>query len=441
MQEAVAVVEPATGQPAGTRVRFGVRRMAFWLAVVTYLDRVCIATAAPFIMADLGLTLVEMGLVFSAFTLAYSLFEVPSGWLGDRLGPRRVLTRIVLWWSAFTMLTGAAQGLRSLVVIRFLFGAGEAGAFPNAVRSFATWFPAHERGMANGVLFFGSRLGGALTAPLALVLVRSWGWRRAFVAFGAIGVVWALAWYRWYRDRPADHPDVDAAEVAWIQQGQSLSGALRAADQAGSEAASAAPTPWARLLASPNLYAICAMYFAFGYGLYFYFTWLPTYLVQELGFSAVAGGAFSSLPFVLAGVANLAGGWTTDRLSRTAGLRHARSTLGAASFFASAVLTLAAVLIGPPVAKALLLAFALASADFALGACWAVCLDVGASHAGVVTGFMNTFGNLGGLVGPLVVGYMVERWASWTYPFYITAAVYVMGAAAWLAVNPHRRIL
>jgi nitrate/nitrite transporter NarK len=183
------------------------------------------------------------------------------------------------------------------------------------------------------------------------------------------------------------------------------------------------------------------MYFAFGYGLYFYFTWLPTYLVQELGFSTITGGAFSSLPFVLAGAANLAGGWTTDRLSRTSGLRHARSTLGATSFFASALLTLGAVLIGPPVAKALLLAFALASADFALGACWAVCLDVGATHAGVVTGFMNTFGNLGGLVGPLVVGYMVERWTSWTYPFYITAAVYVMGAMAWLAVNPNRRIL
>src|SRR5687767_15739580 len=181
-----------------SRVRLRVLGFAFALTAITYLDRICISAAAPFIMRDLSLTALEMSFVFSAFTLAYSVFEVPSGWLGDVKGPRRVLTRIVLWWSAYTMLTGAAQGLRSLVVIRFLFGAGEAGAFPNMARSFATWFPARERGMANGVLFFGSRLGGALTAPLALVLVRAWGWRLAFVAFGAVGVLWALVWYRRY---------------------------------------------------------------------------------------------------------------------------------------------------------------------------------------------------------------------------------------------------
>src|SRR5687767_9673073 len=224
--------------------------MAFWLAVVTYLDRVCIATAAPFIMADLGLTLVEMGLVFSAFTLAYSLFEVPSGWLGDRLGPRRVLTRIVLWWSAFTMLTGAAQGLRSLVAIRFLFGAGEAGAFPNAERSFSQWFPARERGMANGVLFFGSRLGGAITAPLALPLIQRWGWRASFLVFGAVGIVWAIVWYRSYRDRPEEHPDVGPEELAWIRQDRRAT----PNDQLPtSDEASPAATPWRALLTSPNL--------------------------------------------------------------------------------------------------------------------------------------------------------------------------------------------
>lgn len=404
-------------------------RLAFSLAIVTYLDRVCIAIAAPFMMRELGLTLTDMSLVFGAFTLAYSLFEIPSGWLGDTIGPRRVLTRIVLWWSAFTALTGVAQGFRSLVAIRFLFGAGEAGAFPNAVRSFAAWFPARERGMANGVLFFGSRLGGALTAPLALLIIRQWGWRAAFSAFGALGLVWAAVWYRTYRDSPAEHPDVNETERAWIAQ-----------DSSHGESARAGATPWRRLLGSRNLHAICLMYFAFGYGLYFYFTWLPTYLIRELGFSLLAGGVFAALPFLLAGMANLAGGWSTDALARTHGLRTARGRLGAASFATCAVLVLASTLVAAPVAKALCLAFALASADFALGACWSVCLDVGAAHAGVVTGFMNTFGNLGGLVGPLVVGYMVDRWHSWTFPFYVTAAVYVVGALAWLAIDPDRRI-
>src|SRR6185295_3637260 len=152
--------------PRGSRVRYRVLWMAFLLAIITFLDRVCISIAAPYMMDDLGLTMVQMSLVFSAFTLAYSLFEVPSGWLGDVMGPRRVLTRIVLWWSAFTMLTGAVQGNRSLLVVRFLFGAGEAGAFPNIMRAFARWFPLVERGRASGIMFLGSRLGGMLSIPL-----------------------------------------------------------------------------------------------------------------------------------------------------------------------------------------------------------------------------------------------------------------------------------
>jgi sugar phosphate permease len=410
-----------------TGVRYRVLRLAFFLAIVTYLDRVCISIAAPFIMQDLGLTLVQMSTVFGAFTLAYSLFEVPSGWLGDVIGPRRVLTRIVLWWSAFTMLTGAAQGLRSLVAIRFLFGAGEAGAFPNAVRSFSQWFPARERGMANGVLFLGSRLGGAITAPIALLLIQRWGWRLSFVVFGMFGIVWAIAWYRSYRDRPAEHSGVDRDELRWIGQD-------------GEQPDTHEPTPWKRLLSSPNLYAICAMYFTFGYGLYFYFTWLPTYLIRELRFSMIAGGFFSSLPFLLAGAANITGGWCTDALARTRGLRAARVSLGFTAFSLCAALILGSILVAAPVGKALLLALALASADFALSACWAVCLDVAPRHAGVVTGFMNTFGNLGGLVGPFVVGVMVDRLGSWTLPLYVTAGVYLAGALAWLAINPDRRI-
>ena len=280
-----------------SRARGGVLTFAFLLAVVTYLDRICISAAAPFIMQDLQLTVLQMSVVFSAFTLAYSLFEIPSGWLGDVRGPRRVLTRIVLWWSGFTMLTGAARGFTSLVSIRFLFGGGEAGAFPNIARSFSRWFPASERGQANGILFLGSRVGGMLSAPVALFIIARWGWRASFAAFGTLGLAWAASWYAWYRDSPADHPAVNAEELAWIQQ-----------DASSHRDDGETATPWRRLLASRNLWAICAMYFAFGYGLYFYFTWLPTYLIRELGFSVMSGGLFAALPFVLAGMADLFGG-------------------------------------------------------------------------------------------------------------------------------------
>lgn len=422
---------------------------AFSLAGVTYLDRICISAAAPTIMADLQLTVWQMSLVFSAFTLAYSLFEVPSGWLGGVWGPRRVLTRIVVWWSAFTMLTGVAWSLASLMIVRFLFGAGEAGAFPNASVVFARWFPARERGYANGVLFLGSRLGGAVAPLLALLVIQRLGWRMSFVAFGAAGLLWAAAWAWWFRDDPADHPGVSAEELAWIRQtpsaGPATAAGLRdtSSEEAGSTGVSrtAERVPWAALRRSRNLYAICGMYFAFGYGLYFYFTWLPTYLIQVLGFSALAGGIFSGLPFVLAGMANVLGGRLTDRLARSRGLWLARSGLGSVSFATCGLLVLLSTVVTAPAPKAVLLALALAAADFGLAACWAVCLDVGARHAGVVTGFMNTTGNLGGFVGPLVVGYVVQVWGSWTIPFYVTAVIYFMGAACWLLVDPDELIV
>jgi MFS family permease len=418
-----------------SRARAGVLLFAFLLAVVTYLDRVCISAAAPFISDELHLTTIEMGKVLSAFALAYSLFEIPSGWLVDVIGPRRVLTRIVLWWSGFTMLTGAATGYQSLIATRFLFGAGEAGAFPSMSRGLSRWFPLRERGKANGVMFFGSRVGGMLSVPVALLLIDRWGWRLSFVIVGAVGLVWAAAWFAWYRDRPSDHPAVSASELAWIQQD-----VVGWGGQVGRPGRHST-TPWRALLGSPNLYAICAMYFTYGYGLYFYFTWLPTYLIRVLGFSSDDAGLLAGLPFLFAGIANLAGGWLTDVLARRRGLRTARCGLGSASFLAGGILTFASTLVPQPIAKAVLLALALGSVDLALSACWAVCLDIGGDHAGVVTGCMNTFSNLGGVLTPLVVAYSVDRWQSWTFPFYVTAVVYATGALIWLAIDPHKAIV
>ena len=420
-----------------SRARFSVLAFAFALTAITYLDRICISAAAPFIMRDLSLSALEMSFVFSAFTLAYSLFEVPSGWLGDTRGPHRVLTRIVLWWSAFTMLTGLAQGFRSLMVIRFLFGAGEAGAFPNVSRSLSRWFPIRERGRAQGVALLGSRVGGMLSVPLALLVINAWGWRVSFVIFGLTGVVWAIAWRAWYRDRPEDHPAITPGELAWIQQDlppQALG------TRETSARPSSSPVPWRALLTSRNLYAICVMYFAFGYGLYFYFTWLPTYLIQELGFSTLAGGAFAALPFLLAGMADVSGGWLTDRLSHRFGLRAGRCYLGFTAFLTCGLLLFISTVAAGAVTKAVLLALALASADFGLSAAWSVCLDIAPDHGGVMTGAMNTLGNLGGLFGPIVVGFAIDRWHSWTIPFYIAAVIYVVGALAWLVIDPERTL-
>lgn len=416
------------------RIR-GARRtvlsFAFSLAVITYLDRVCISAAAPFIMRELGLSLFQMSLVFGAFTLAYSIFEVPTGWMGDVFGARKVLTRIVLWWSAFTMLTATASSYLSLVVIRFLFGAGEAGAFPNMSRAFSQWFPPVERGKANGILFLGSRLGGALAPALALLIIRHWGWRVSFCVFGATGIFWALAWYLWYRDDPSQHPQVREDELSWIRQGE----LPRPESDSGQTA-----VPWRKILTSRNLHAICLMYFAFGYGLYFGFTWLPTYLIRVLDFTVLQGGFLAGLPFLLAGGADVLGGWLTDRLAGSHGLKVARCGLGFLSFTGSALLLFLSTQAQGRVGKALLIALALASADLALSACWSVCLDVGKSYAGIITGFMNTFANLGGFLGPIVVGLAVERYHSWTIPFHIAAVIYAIGALAWLAVDPNQRL-
>jgi len=410
-------------RPAHSRVRTRVLGFAFFLTVITYLDRVCISTAAPFIMDELRLTPPEMGLVFSAFTLSYSLFEMPSGRMGDVSGPRRVLTRIVLWWSGFTMLTAAATSRATLMAIRFLFGAGEAGAFPNMARALSEWFPSRERGRANSVMFFGSRVGGMLSAPIAFFLIRSVGWRASFIGFGCFGIVWAAAWHTWFRDRPSEDPGVSVEELAAIEKGRG-------------PRQPAPAVPWLAFATNRNLQTICAMYFTYAYGLYFYFSWLPTYLTTNLHLSTTSAWVFSGLPFFFAGLANLAGGWLTDALAERRGLYVARCWLGCAGFLTAAGFVLAAAIVPQPIAKALLLALALGAVDLSLGACWAVCLDVGAEHAGVVTGAMNTFGNIGGVLTPIVAGVIVGRTGSWSLVLYVTAALYTFGGLAWLAIDP-----
>jgi MFS family permease len=408
-----------------TRARYTLLRYAFALSVITYLDRACIATAAGSIRDELGLDAIRMGWVFSAFTLAYAIFEIPSGWLGDTTGPRKVLTRIVLWWSAFTMATGLAWNYSSLLAFRFLFGAGEAGAFPNVSKSFSNWFPEKERGRAHGILFMATRLGGALAPPLVIALIAKAGWRASFFVFGTLGIFWSAAWWKWFRDDPAKHPAVNAAELEIIQQGR--------------EAYKSHTIEWERLL-SMNLLYVCLTYFAFGYGLYFYLTWLPTYLREARGFSVDTASALSSVVLLSGAAASMLGGLWTDRWSKKYGLRAGRCGVASISLIVSGSALATASWIGSPLSAALLIAVAAGIADLSITPAWAVCHDIGGEYAGTVTGCMNTFANVGGVIAPLVMGYAVGRLNSWTVPILITAALYVGGGLVALLINPNEQL-
>ena len=425
------MVHPAPVSRA-TSARSKVLILLFVLITITYLDRLCIAAAAPAIIQEFHFSKVQMGYVFSAFTLAYALFEIPSGWLGDYIGTRKALTRIVLWWSAFTMLTGATVGFVSLISVRLLFGAGEAGAFPNTARSISRWFPAPQQGRALGLAFIGQAVGASIATPLVFMLVQWQSWRLTFVEFGALGVLWSAVWYQWFRDLPEEHPSVNVQELKLIRADQLDARHLEHTRHA----------PWKILLRSKNLACICAMYFAYGYGLYFYITWLPIYLLKGRGFSAAYAGFFSALPWVACGFGLWLGAWTTDWLvKRTGSLKLGRCGVGAFGLAMSGFALLGVASAENRILAASLIAVA-ASFQLVSGVpAWSVCLDVGRRNAGVVTGFMNTVGNLGGTLAPIVTGYTVERWESWTIPFYATASVLALGVVMWLLVDPQRSVI
>lgn len=421
----------STENMIATRARYTTLWLVFALTVITYLDRLSISAAMPSIAREFNLTPDQQGWIFSAFTIAYAAFEIPGGWLGDRFGARLALTRVVLWWSAFTALTGAAFGFWPLLAIRFLFGAGEAGAFPNIARAVSRWFPQREQGRAMSVSFVGLAIGSAMTAPLVFTLLEWQSWRWVFVECGVIGVLWCVAWHRWFRNLPEEHPSVNEAELKLIR-----------ADRNERELDESHRIPWKTLLTSANLAFICLMYFAYAYGLYFYITWLPTYLLKARGFSTGSTKWLAAAPWLVSAPALLIGGWATDWLARRTGnLKLARCGLGVFGYAASAITLVAVARVEDNRTAALLLALALGLQMITASAAWSVCLDVGRKYAGVVTGCMNTVGNVGGAIAPLVVGYAVKTWGSWTLPFYVMAAVFVFGVVMWLMVDPRKSVL
>jgi ACS family glucarate transporter-like MFS transporter len=416
--------EPS-GRPVNpTHARRTVTIFAVALAIITYIDRVCIAQAAPAMRREMGLTAIEMGWAFTTFTWAYAMFEVPGGWLGDKIGARRVLMRIVLWWSFFTAATGWVWNLTSLLVTRALFGVGEAGAFPNLTRAFTTWLPAVERERAQAILWMSARWGGAFTPLLVAFILDVVSWRRAFEIFGALGVVWAVWFFKWYRDDPSTHPGVNAAELAIIPP-------------ASETAPVHGPTPWRLMLRSPSVLLLWAQYVCFAYGWWFYVTWLPTYLQDERGLDPKRGALLASLPLLLGGVGCLVSSRLSRRLSPAMGVARARRLLAIVGFLAAAVALELFTRIEDPTLAMLMLGVAGFFGDFVMPPAWTACMDLGGRYAGTISGGMNMAGSVAGGCSPLVVGYLLEWTGNWLMTFYITAVIYLMGAVCWLFLDSY----
>lgn len=412
-----------------THARYRVVALATALAMITYLDRACIATLAPGIMRDLGLTTVQMGYVFTVFQLAYALFEIPTAWWADRKGTRAVLSRIVLWWSALTAATGAAFSYPVMLAVRFLFGAGEAGAWPCVARTFSRWIPRSERGTVQGIFFAGAHLVGGLTPAVVLWLLHFLSWRQIFVTFGCVGVVWVVIWLTWFRNDPSEHPAVDAEELRTIVSQRPPDSGHAAGLQY-----------WSTLIGSRNMVALCIMYIPNCMIFYFCITWLPTYLRQRHGFDATSLGFFAGLPLIVSMPGDLLGGVVTDRLASRYGLRVGRSGLGAVAYVAVGVALLAAAWSASPVLAALLIATATGLTMFTLGAAWGTVIEVGRNHVGVVGATMNSVGNMAAMLNPLIVAYSVEWFGNWSIPLYLMGALFLLGAFCWTVVDPTRPV-
>jgi MFS family permease len=416
-------------QQRPTRARYVVVTFMVTLAMVTYLDRACIAVMKPNIAADFALDAAQMGWVFTVFSLAYALFEIPTARWADRKGAGSVLARIVTWWSVFTLMTAGAFNYVSLLVTRFLFGAGEAGAFPCVARVLSRWMPLRERGTAKGIFFAGAYASAALTTFMVGELLPIMNWRTILLVFGCVGFVWVVAWRRWFRDEPTDHPAANDAERALIL-----------ADRIPIVSQSSGWAYWRGLLRQRNVVLLCLSYMPNCAAFYFCISWLPSYLREHLGFEGHQLSFFTSLPLLLSIAPQFLGGFFSDRIVVRFGLRTGRRAPGVVGYGVAALLVIAATLSPDSKTAAVLFALTVATCMLTTAASWSTCVDIGREHSATVSATMNTAGQVAAIVMPLVVGYSLKWFDNWNAPFYFLAGLFVMGAVCWMFIDPRNPV-
>jgi MFS transporter, ACS family, glucarate transporter len=408
-------------------------------AVIVYLDRNSISTLGSMITDELGMTDIQWGLVLSAFSFAYGAFEIPTGMIVDKHGPRNTLFRIVVWWSIFTILTGmvagfslwgyAISGFSLLVIVRFLFGAGEAGAFPTASSAIGRWFPLKERGGIQSIMWMGSRLGGALAPITSIWLAGMYGWRNVFYIFGSLGLIWAAYWYFWYKDEPRDMPGISSEEVELIEAERSIKKSAHGI------------LPWRTVLKNGNLWALMGMYHCLLYGAYFYMSWMPKYLEKGRHIAKADLGWMQSLPFVLGMGGCLLGGFASDYLAKKRGLTFGRRYVGMFGLVMAGVCMIIGSFIENTNIAIIFLGLGLAFKDFTLPVAWATATDIGGKYVGSVGGTMGLAGQLGSVVMASAFGYILTATGSYELPVRIIGCVVILGGLLWFKIDASKPVV
>jgi MFS transporter, ACS family, glucarate transporter len=403
----------------------------FLISVLLYIDRACISAAKESIALDLALNDKQIGWVLSIFTLGYALMQTPSGILADRYGPRRVLSSIMIIWSLLTALTGAAWNFFSMLLVRLLFGAGEAGAFPGMARAVYSWIPLRERGLVQGINFSGSRLGAAFALPLVALMIQALEWRLTFLLLGGFGLLFGCVWYLWFRDSPFAHGQVSEPEKAFLQTHL---------QSPGTDTEQPAPLSAAQLLGSRNMWLAMGQYFSSNFTFFFCLTWLFPYVKEQYSLEMVEAGMYASLPLLAGAAGNWVSGWWVDRLYRQGKWAQSRQWPAMIGFALAAIGMIASLHMHSVGGAITFLSLAIFGADMTLSPSWSFCIDIGKSHAGTVSGTMNMAGNIGSFVTALAFPYLRDWTGSIEPFFYLGAALNLLAIFIWLRMRPEEGV-
>lgn len=410
------------------KVRHLILGLMCMMYFIAYIDRVNISIIAPMLKEEMGFTPTQLGLVFSAFAYPYAAMQILGGWFADKYGPRLVLGILSTIWAIATILCGFSWGLWSLIMFRILLGIGEGGAFPAATRSFTYWMPATERGFAQGITHSFARLGGAVTPPIVLVIVAAYGWRESFVILGAISLVWTFFFVWLYRNTPLEHKWVTPAELKEI-----------GVNSAEMKKAAAGKTPWKEMI--KRMWLVTFVDFCYGWSLWVFLTWLPSYLKDARGFDMKQLALFTALPLLAGVVGDTLGGVLSDRIyKKTGNLKLARRTLLVVGLGGALVFIVPAIYTNTPLTAVALLAASFFFLELTNAVLWSLPLDIAGKFAGTAGGMMNTGFGVAGMVSPVAFGYLVQTTGSYEVPFLISAVLLGVAAICSLWIDPTNKL-